>query len=312
MQDTSAGRLESLLAREKRERALAVVMLVVVNVVATLAMFLVYYLLFPISRPPGWVISAMRGFLLGEAAWFAIWFSLSGSTLRFRIAFVLAALVLYSFGHNFLIRYCAVLAMRWGTPFIDASFSWVDASSQFTREFNEGLCFILLVYAVLLPIRHFAGIVVTADPCPRESGRNRGQFQIQHWMIWAAVVAAPLALTSMTDIRRADGGVPLLVIRLVTSAAAFVFALPVFLASLRLRRAAVWTVLALLGLAITGIGGCEVVRFMEPRADFEWRSSLTFLTLSSVVICSNNIVLRVLGFRLRRVSHAPHSEGSHP
>lgn len=192
--------------------------------------------------------------------------------------------------------------------FIDASFSWVDASSQFTREFNEGLCFILLVYAVLLPIRHFAGIVVTADPCPRESGRSRGQFQIQHWMIWAAVVAAPLALTSMTDIRRADGGVPLLVIRLVTSATAFVFALPVFLASLRQRRAAVWTVLTLLGIAITGIGGCEVVRISQP--DFDWRTSITFLALSSAVVCINNFVLRILGILLRQVSHAPQTEVS--
>ena len=94
MNATSVGRREPFLAHEQRERAFAVAMLVVVKVVAILAMLLAMYLLYPISRPPGWVISAMRGFLLGEAAWFAIWFSLSGSTLRFRIAFVLAALVL--------------------------------------------------------------------------------------------------------------------------------------------------------------------------------------------------------------------------
>jgi len=303
MRNTSAGGRESFLALEKRERALAVAMLVVVNVVATLGILLPLYLLFPLKPPPGWFISAVRGFLFGEVAWLATWFSFSGSTLRFRVALVLFALALYSFGNNFLIRLCAVLAMRWGTPFIDAFFSWSDAWQQFAYEFNEGLCFILFLYAILLPIRHFSGIVVATTELSQVAGRGRGQFQIQHWMIWAAIVAAPLALTSMTDIRRADGGVPLLALRLVTSATALVFALPVFLASLRQRRAAVWTGGTLLGLAITGIAGCELIRFSQ--SDFEWRTSITFLALSSFVICYNNLVLRLMGFRLRRVSQTP-------
>ena len=293
-------------ASGQSERPIATALLLLGNLIAVQ---FAPYLLFAINPRGISQLFWMIGVLAGQCVWLAFWFSMSQLRLRYRVTALLVTVPIAN----------AVYQYGW----IMAPWYWFRVPRELLLEhlansrlwsatvMGTGFClsFVLVMYAILLPIRRLRGISLGRRP-PDAAARHNRQFTVRDWMIWSAVGGLSIAIFRWTV--PDDRFLLMLYFGSVVAAVAVLIGAAFFSASLCGYRSLVAMPLALafvLAVAWLGTEGAyQLPGFPASGPPIEFRMAIAVITSAWIAIGLNNLMLRCFGVRLHVARRQPQAE----